>query len=109
MNDEIHFKFILEQIEKLKALSERDRDDFAIELACQKCLENIGESCSKISNEMRKKFPKINWREIVGMRNILVHNYFGVNQEDVWNAADEDIHILEKQVKAILKKIKNKK
>ncbi len=104
MNQDItHLKYILAQIKHLKNISSRDRDDFAIELACQKLLENIGESCSKISSQLKKDFPEVLWKEIVGMRNILIHNYFGIDSNEVWNSIDEDILTLEKQIKNILK------
>ncbi|MDX1950160.1 MAG: HepT-like ribonuclease domain-containing protein [Rickettsiales bacterium] len=107
MNQDLtHLKYILGQIKNLKKISIRDRNDIAIELACQKLLENIGESCSKISKELKKQFPEIMWKEIVGMRNILIHNYFGVDSSEVWEAVDNDIVTLEKQIKNIIKTIK---
>lgn len=39
----------------------------------------IGEACNKISNETKEKYPDIHWREIIGMRNKIIHNYFGVD------------------------------
>jgi len=50
-------------------------------------LQIIGEAVSKISPELKLRYPAIPWNEIVGFRNIVVHEYFGVDPAIVWHTA----------------------
>jgi len=66
-------------------------------------LEIIGEACRGLSDQLRDRYPAVPWAAIIGMRNILVHDYFGLNLEEVWAAADRDLPRLKEQIQAILK------
>ena len=54
-------------------------------------IQIVGEAASRLSEKCRAAHPGIPWRDIIGMRNILVHNYFGVDLKAVWKTIDEDI------------------
>jgi len=62
-----------------------DFDSFAKDektlYAVIRAVEIIGEAAAKIPDEVRSDFPKVPWREVKGMRNKLVHNYFGINKK----------------------------
>ena len=62
----------------------------------------IGEAASRLSAEFRARQAHIAWPDIVGLRNIAVHQYFGVSWETVWNTATQDVPILREQIAAIL-------
>jgi len=49
-----------------------------------RCLEVIGEAANKIPNNVREKYPEVPWIEIIGMRNRLIHEYFGVDVNIIW-------------------------
>ncbi len=68
-------------------------------------IEIIGEAAKNIPPEFRKKYPNTPWTEIAGMRDMLIHHYFGVNLARVWNVVKEDIPKLKVQVIEILKKV----
>jgi uncharacterized protein with HEPN domain len=51
----------------------------------------VGEAASKISKEMRLQFPKVPWREIIAMRNILIHEYSGVDVSVIFDTAKQDL------------------
>ena len=57
-------------------------------------LEVIGEAARKLPPEIKKKSPEIEWRKIVAMRNVLTHEYFGVNTQIVWDVVQNKIELL---------------
>ena len=61
-------------------------------------LQIIGEAAARVSEDFKKKTPRIPWREIAAMRNIIVHEYFGIDVEEVWAAAKRDLPALKKQI-----------
>ncbi|MGD1698826.1 HepT-like ribonuclease domain-containing protein [Dapis sp. BLCC M229] len=65
-------------------------------------LQVIGEASRALSAEFREQHPEIPWTEIIGMRNILVHNYFEVDLDIVWFAIQRNVPQLKSQVEAIL-------
>jgi len=73
--------------------------------ASVKQLEIIGEAANNITEHFQKIYNEIEWRTIVGLRNLLVHEYFGIDEEIVWGIIKKDIPKLQKEVKQILKQI----
>lgn len=66
-------------------------------------IEIVGEAARHVSKDIRKTYPEIPWQDIVGMRDKLIHGYFGVDIEKVYDTAREDLPVLHEQVKGILK------
>lgn len=67
-----------------------------------KQIEIIGEACARISSPVKDKYPEIEWKNIVGFRNISIHEYFGVNFQIVWQIAQNDLPTLKQQFTTIL-------
>lgn len=65
-------------------------------------IEIIGEAVKNISNLTRVKFPKIPWREMAGMRDIVVHEYFGVSAGMVWRVASYEIPNLKREIEKVI-------
>lgn len=64
--------------------------------------EVIGEAMNNIPNEIKEKYPDVEWSDAVGFRNVLIHNYFGLDTEAVWDTINENIPELKKHIKQIL-------
>ena len=65
-------------------------------------LEVIGEASKKVARYIGKEYPDVNWRDVAGMRDKLIHNYFGVDYEVVWKTVIEDVPFLQSKIKSIL-------
>jgi len=71
-------------------------------------LQIIGEAVRALPREIRDRAPDIPWSEIVGMRHILVHDYFAVDTHVVWDVVERDLPELKRQVEAILAEVRRK-
>ncbi len=80
------------------------RDDKTI-YAVIRALEIIGEAVKNIPEDIRKKYPDIPWRSIAGMRDKLIHAYFGVKIERVWEVVKRDIPNLKPKFEKILEEL----
>lgn len=110
----VFLKDILESIELIEKYTrglgkeeflDKEQDNIQMKDAIIRRLAIIGEAVNNIPNSFRKKHDNIPWREISGMRNILVHEYFGVKMERVWKTAKEDLPELRKKIKNILEEL----
>lgn len=73
--------------------------------ACIKQLEIIGEACNHVDAETMAKHPKVEWRKIVGLRNLLIHEYFGVDVALVWDIVHSNLPDLKAQLSSVLEDI----
>ena len=90
---------ILEAIKKAEQFTEgldfeRFTADDKTVFAVIRALEIIGEAAKKVPKSVRNRYPQVPWREITGIRDKLIHDYFGVNMEVVWKTVQEDLPIL---------------
>ena len=65
-------------------------------------LEIIGEAVKNLSEDLKVRYPQTPWKQIAGMRDYLIHEYFTINYERVWDTVHNDIPVLEQQIKNIL-------
>ena len=77
--------------------------DEVLQLAFERSLEIIGEAVSKLPDELKETYPQIEWSKIKAMRNLLIHVYWGVNQEVVWDVARHHAPALKSEVEKLLK------
>jgi len=76
-----------------------------IRFASIKQIEIIGEAANYITEETKTKFPNIQWRQIIGLRHILVHEYFGIDSQLIWQIISNDIPQLKKDIETLLSTI----
>lgn len=97
---------ILEAIERIEKYSNIEKSDFNRNELVQTWMvyniQIIGEAASRLTEEFRLKYPGIPWRAIASMRNIIVHAYFQVDLDEVWNAIHNDLPPLKKQIDQVL-------
>ena len=70
--------------------------------ACVKQMEIIGEAANHISEDLKSKFSTVEWSQITGMRNVFVHEYFGIDSAIVWEIIKKDIPELKSKIALIL-------
>lgn len=93
----------IEQIEKYTASGRaRFDEDELIQTWVVHHLQIIGEAARTLPAELKDGQPEIPWRQIVGMRHILVHTYFGIDEDVVWSVVENDLPILKSQIEALL-------
>ena len=68
-----------------------------------KNVEIIGEAAYMLSQEFKDSHPQTPWKIIIGMRHILVHGYFEVEPDEIWNVIDKDLKPLQAQLESFLK------
>jgi uncharacterized protein with HEPN domain len=81
---------------------EEFRRDFKTQDAVVRNFEVIGEAANRLPDKNKTLYHDIEWAKIIGFRNILIHEYFGVKLETVWSAIESKIPVLEAQTKRVL-------
>lgn len=77
--------------------------DETLKRAYVRSIEVIGEAVKQLPDELRQKYNAIEWRALAGMRDRLIHNYFGVDYDIVWNVIVNKIPVLDAEIRLILK------
>ncbi|MEK6982024.1 MAG: DUF86 domain-containing protein [Candidatus Micrarchaeota archaeon] len=106
-----YLSHILESINKINNyLDGVDKEEFLdtnmLKDAVIRNLEVIGEAIKNIPSDFKVEHPATPWRDIAGMRDRIVHFYFGINYDLVWETIKNDLPELEDQIEVILKKMK---
>lgn len=100
---------ILEAIGKIEKYAAPGKDAFESEELIQTWmvhhLQIIGEAVRAFPNSFREKHPEIPWSKIIGMRNILTHQYFGIDVDVVWAVIENDLPDLKERITRILQKL----
>ena len=98
---------ILESVERIKKYTlgmkyeDFEADDKTID-AVLRNLEIIGEAARNVPEEIRDKYPEVPWRRLVGLRNVVIHHYFGVDLEVIWKIVSRDLKDLEGKIRRVL-------
>jgi uncharacterized protein with HEPN domain len=107
-HDEIRLRDMLDAARRAqifiagKSRIDLEKDDFLIGFAVVRALEIIGEAASQITTATRNELSELAWREIIGMRNRIIHGYNRVNYDIVWDTVNKNISALIIQLQALL-------
>ena len=110
-DDRVYLAHIRDAVERILKYTSEGKSEFEHDEKTQDAvvrnLEIIGEAAKNVSNEMREKQPDIPWRQLAGMRDKLIHEYFGVNLTIVWQVVEQEIPKLGATVGEILQGLGN--
>lgn len=109
-----YLKDIFESVNKIEKYTKRlsfddFEDDGLIQDAVVRNLEIIGEAAKNIPEEVKKKKSDVEWKKIAGLRDILVHAYFGIDAEVVWDIVKNKIPELKKRITELLAETEDKR
>jgi len=90
----------IEKYTKAIDFNEFSQDDKTVDAVCRN-LEIIGEAANRFPSEFTDQHQTIEWRKIVGLRNRIVHGYFGVDKEVIWEIISNYIPNLKKEIKGL--------
>ncbi|MGF1672863.1 MAG: DUF86 domain-containing protein, partial [Rivularia sp. (in: cyanobacteria)] len=97
---------ILEAIERINKYAVQGRKNFEenelIQSWFMQNLQIIGEASRALSADIREQNPQVPWSQIIGMRNVLTHNYFEIDLDVVWLVIERELPNLKPQIKSIL-------
>lgn len=104
----VYLRHILDAIGRIEEYTKGvKRDDFMgralVQAGVVRELEIIGEATKGLATQIKNKHPKVPWKKIAGMRDKLIHNYFGVDLDAVWETVERDIPALKSQIQDIMK------
>ncbi len=110
ISDKIRMQHILDSISEIESYTQGASfsgfmQNSMMRFACIKQLEIIGEAAARLTGQIKQKYSKIHWREIIGLRNILIHEYFGVDEQIVWEIIQNDLPEFKKELEVVINEI----
>lgn len=106
-NNIIYLQHIFDSIKKIEKYlvgmnyNNFSKDDKTVDAVIRQ-LEIIGEAANNLDNDFKKNYPQIPFRNMIEMRNFLIHEYFGVNKKVVWDTCKIDLKSLKEIIKSYL-------
>lgn len=103
--DAVYLDHIAERIKRIEECAREGRGAFfeshVLQDAVMRNFEVIGEAVKQLSPTLLARYPEIPWRRVAGFRDVLIHNYMGVDQDEVWNVIEKDLPSLKQTVETI--------
>jgi len=105
-NNKVYIEHMLECIEKVHSYTEGPKEKFfgspLVQDAVIRNLQVMAESSQRVSDDLKRIHPEVAWRDISGFRNILVHDYLGIDCDTIWSVVEQDLPALHQSLRKIL-------
>jgi len=103
---------MLEAIERIERYAAKGRAEFEKDELIQTWVVHhhqiVGEAAAKLGREFHDQNPSIPWPQVVAMRNVLIHDYFGVDLEEVWRVVERDLPELKNKLEKVTNEVGKK-
>ena len=110
-DDRLYLLHIKEAIEWIEDFTREGEAEFFADRKTQDAvlrnLHTLSESTQSLSNELKIRNPDVDWRTIAAFRNVVVHDYLGVDLDRIWDIVEEDLPALKQKIDIILEEIEN--
>ena len=80
--------------------------DIMVQSAVERQMEIIGEAVAMLSDEIKEKYPSVEWYRIKAFRNVIAHEYFGISNKQVWNVVCNDLPRLKVSIEKIISELR---
>lgn len=104
-SDALYLDHIQERIQRIEACAREGREAFEASHVLQDAIirnfEVIGEAVKQLSPVLLERYPDVAWRRVAGFRDVLIHNYMGVDLDEVWNVIEKDLPRLKQTIAAM--------
>ncbi|MBM4047973.1 MAG: DUF86 domain-containing protein [Planctomycetes bacterium] len=108
-DDRLYLIHILECLARIEEYTAGGRDAFLADTRTQDAvlrnLQTMAESTQRLSSELKTAHPRVPWRDIAGFRNVLVHDYLGLNIIRVWEIVERDLPGLKQSMQTIMREM----
>jgi uncharacterized protein with HEPN domain len=108
-DDRLYLLHILDCLERIERYTVEGRDFFFAETRTQDAvvrnLQTRAESTRRLSSPLKERHPNIEWRDIAAFRNVVVHNYLGIDLNQIWDIVEDDLPFLKSRIEAILQEL----
>lgn len=104
-DDRLYIHHVLDCVRRIERYCQKGEDAFReselTQDAVLRNLQTLAESTQRISDDLKASHPEVQWRVIAGFRNVLVHDYLGINLNRIWEIVSVHLPVLESQMEAI--------
>ena len=108
-DDKLYLIHILECIERIQQYTANGSIEFfgdtKTQDAVMRNLHTLAESTQRISEKLKNENPHVNWRDIAAFRNVIVHDYLGIDSKRIWDIVEKDLSDLKTQIITLLDKL----
>ncbi|HKQ05660.1 MAG TPA: DUF86 domain-containing protein [Blastocatellia bacterium] len=107
--DRVYLQHIAECIRRIEEHTGKGREEFlqshTLQDAVLRNLQTLSEATQRLSDDTKAKYPQIEWSRIAAFRNVLVHNYLGIDLEIVWGITQREVPELKTAISAMLNEV----